>query len=140
MSISKRKMPHVLLLLSHYILGLNSECPAGTKCVQEYFCDENAVMVSYRVSLTKAQKQKRGSLPVRYLLSEEIPKLIFFNFQSCTNGNDGKLDVCCSTAPIGGGGANSPVRQQQQQQTNNQQAVSPDNQVDLVQPVSVPSK
>merc|ERR1719232_672483 len=78
-------------------------------------------MVSYRVSLTKAQKQKRGSLP------------------SCTNGNDGKLDVCCSTAPIGGGGANSPVRQQQQQQTNNQQAVSPDNQVDLVQPVSVPS-
>ena len=73
-------MPHVLLLLSHYILGLNSECPAGTKCVQEYFCDENAVMVSYRVSLTKAQKQKRGSLPVRYLLSEEIPKLIFFQF------------------------------------------------------------
>merc|ERR1712004_891739 len=98
-----------------------SECPAGTKCVQEYFCDENAVMVSYRVSLTKAQKQKRGSLP------------------QCINGNDGKLDVCCSTAPIGGGGANIPIRQQQQQQTNNQQGALPDNQVDLVQPVSVPS-
>ena len=61
-------------------------------------------------------------------------------FQQCINGNDGKLDVCCSTAPIGGGGgANIPIRQEQAP-TNNQQGVNPDNQVDLVQPVSVPSK
>ena len=66
------------------ILGqIMSECPAGTKCVQEYFCDENAVMVSYRVSLTKAQKQKRGSLPVRFIFwsdkSTKIEYWIFFS-------------------------------------------------------------
>ena len=48
--------------------GIMSECPAGTKCVQEYFCDENAIMVNYRVSLTPAQKQKRGQLPVSEFL------------------------------------------------------------------------
>ena len=117
-----------------------SECPAGTKCVQEYFCDENAIMVSYRVNLTPAQKQQRGQLPVR--LSELSSKLFRFKnfptFQQCINGNDGKLDVCCSTAPVQGG-ANIPIRQQQQQQVPNN-APAPDNQVDLVPPVSVPTK
>ena len=57
----------------YLILGqIMSECPAGTKCVQEYFCDENAIMVSYRVSLTPAQKQKRGSLPVRFDFFKKI--------------------------------------------------------------------
>jgi len=60
-----------------------TECPAGTKCVQDFFCNENAVMVSYRVSLTPEQKKRRGDL---------IP---------CLNGNDGNFDVCCSTATSG---------------------------------------
>ena len=41
-----------------------TECPAGTKCVQDFFCNENAVMVSYRVSLTPEQKKRRGDLIV----------------------------------------------------------------------------
>lgn len=44
---------------------VQTECPAGTKCVSDFFCDENAVMVSYRVSLTPAQKRNRGNLLVR---------------------------------------------------------------------------
>ena len=43
---------------------VETECPAGTKCVQDFFCNENAVMVNYRVNLTPAQKQKRGDLIV----------------------------------------------------------------------------
>jgi len=77
--------------------GIRTECPSGTKCVAEFFCNENAIMVAYRVNLTPAQKKQRGSLT------------------SCVNG--GNVDVCCSTAQSSGGAAvsNLPVRQQQQQ-------------------------
>ena len=46
-----------------------TECPAGTKCVQDFFCNENAVMVSYRVSLTPEQKKRRGDLIVIRLIN-----------------------------------------------------------------------
>ena len=46
-----------------------TECPAGTKCVQDFFCNENAVMVSYRVSLTPEQKKRRGDLIVIWLIN-----------------------------------------------------------------------
>ena len=63
--------------------GIMSECPAGTKCVQEYFCDENAIMVNYRVSLTPAQKQQRGQLPVSdNWLSEIALHAIIFYFNN----------------------------------------------------------
>ncbi len=45
--------------------SVQTQCPAGTKCVSDFFCDENAVMVNYRVDLTPAQKQRRGNLLVR---------------------------------------------------------------------------
>merc|ERR1711988_1401089 len=86
-----------------------TECPAGTKCVQDFFCNENAVMVSYRVSLTPEQKKRRGDL---------IP---------CLNGNDGNFDVCCSTATSG--------QLQQQEylppQQNTQAQAAPSNQNQL---------
>lgn len=69
-SISKLYFKKSLLLLEYnnnFILGSNTvqtECPAGTKCVSEYFCDANAILVDYRVDLTAAQKRKRGQLPV----------------------------------------------------------------------------
>ena len=43
---------------------VETECPVGTKCVADHFCNENAVMVGYRVDLTPAQKSKRGKLIV----------------------------------------------------------------------------
>ncbi len=46
---------------------VETQCPAGTKCVSEFFCDENAVMVNYRVDLTPAQIRNRGELLVRLL-------------------------------------------------------------------------
>merc|ERR1711992_382380 len=76
--------------------GIQTECPSGTKCVADFFCNENAIMVNYRVSLTAAQKRQRGSLT------------------SCVLGGD--LGVCCSTAQSNGGSSasNLPVRSQQQ--------------------------
>merc|ERR1711988_2046579 len=76
--------------------GIRTECPSGTKCVAEFFCNENAIMVNQRVSLTPAQKRQRGSLT------------------SCVLGGD--LGVCCSTAQSNGGSSasNLPVRSQQQ--------------------------
>ena len=44
--------------------GIRTECPSGTKCVADFFCNENAIMVNHRVNLTPAQKRKRGSLTV----------------------------------------------------------------------------
>ena len=52
-----------------FFAGLSTECPVGTKCVQDIFCNENAIMVSYRVQLTHAQKNQRGVLPVRLFLT-----------------------------------------------------------------------
>ena len=46
--------------------GIRTECPSGTKCVAEFFCNENAIMVAYRVNLTPAQKKQRGSLTVSF--------------------------------------------------------------------------
>ncbi|TRY77419.1 hypothetical protein TCAL_12433 [Tigriopus californicus] len=66
--------------------SVQTECPAGTKCVSDFFCDENAVMVSYRVSLTPAQKRNRGNL---------LP---------CMNQQTGQFDVCCSTSSGSSGG------------------------------------
>lgn len=43
---------------------VDTECPAGTKCVSDHFCDENAIMVFTRVDLTPQQKKRRGDLPV----------------------------------------------------------------------------
>ena len=55
-----------------FFAGLSTECPVGTKCVQDIFCNENAIMVSYRVQLTHAQKNQRGVLPVRLFLTRYI--------------------------------------------------------------------
>merc|ERR1712172_109857 len=82
--------------------GIRTECPSGTKCVADFFCNENAIMVNHRVNLTPAQKRQRGSLT------------------SCVLGGD--LGVCCSTAQSNGGssGSNLPItnlQQQSQQQT-----------------------
>ena len=43
---------------------METECPAGTKCVSDHFCDENALMVFTRVDLTPEQKKRRGDLIV----------------------------------------------------------------------------
>ena len=43
---------------------VETECPAGTKCVSDHFCDENAIMVFTRVDLTPEQKKRRGDLIV----------------------------------------------------------------------------
>ena len=63
--------PKTFTIIQYFFLffsvGSNSvqtECPAGTKCVDDYFCDENAIMVNYRVDLTPAQKRNRGNLLV----------------------------------------------------------------------------
>jgi len=46
---------------------VETECPVGTKCVADHFCNEEAVMVNYRVDLTPAQKRNRGKLIVSLL-------------------------------------------------------------------------
>ena len=46
---------------------VQTECPSGTKCVRDDMCDENAVMVSYRVRLTPDQKARRGNLIVSFV-------------------------------------------------------------------------
>ena len=64
------------------LASVQTECPAGTKCVSEHFCDENAVMVNYRVSLTPAQKSQRGELIVRYV-AENLKKTDFLRRKLC---------------------------------------------------------
>ena len=54
---------HLFFLI---LSGIRTECPSGTKCVAEFFCNENAIMVAYRVNLTPAQKKQRGSLTVSF--------------------------------------------------------------------------
>jgi hypothetical protein len=89
-----QQLPAVQNFVEQQQSQVETECPAGTKCVQNYFCNEHAIMVDYRVSLTYAQKHKRGKLP------------------QCFNGNDGEVDVCCSTAtPIQ---QVNPIENQQQ--------------------------
>eukprot|EP00095_Tigriopus_kingsejongensis_P008243 maker-scaffold230_size244653-snap-gene-0.16 protein:Tk08243 transcript:maker-scaffold230_size244653-snap-gene-0.16-mRNA-1 annotation:"serine proteinase stubble-like" len=78
--------------------NVQTECPAGTKCVGDFFCDENAIMVNYRVDLSPAQKRNRGNL---------LP---------CMNQQTGQFDVCCSTASPGSQGNNRPSSQGQQNQ------------------------
>lgn len=58
-----RKFIHLFFLI---FSGIRTECPSGTKCVAEFFCNENAIMVAYRVNLTPAQKKQRGSLTVSF--------------------------------------------------------------------------
>merc|ERR1712110_85537 len=94
--------------------GIRTECPSGTKCVADFFCNENAIMVNHRVNLTPAQKRQRGSLT------------------SCVLGGD--LGVCCSTAQSNGGssGSNLPITNLQQQ--SQQQTVDYDSDAEVIIP------
>ena len=44
---------------------VQTECPSGSKCVAEHFCDANGVMSNSRVSLTQYEKDQRGEMIVR---------------------------------------------------------------------------
>ena len=67
--------------------GIRTECPSGTKCVAEFFCNENAIMVAYRVNLTPAQKKQRGSLTVSFsnINNNELPRVSHHFFKSHTD-------------------------------------------------------
>ena len=67
--------------------GIRTECPSGTKCVAEFFCNENAIMVAYRVNLTPAQKKQRGSLTVSFsnININELPRVSHHFFKSHTD-------------------------------------------------------
>jgi len=101
--------------------GIQTECPSGTKCVADFFCNENAIMVNYRVSLTAAQKRQRGSLT------------------SCVLGGD--LGVCCSTAQSNGGSAasNLPIRSQQQTAAAEPVAAAPEDYDSDAEVVNIPT-
>jgi hypothetical protein len=102
---------------------VQAECPAATpKCVSEFFCDENGVMVFSRVDLTPQQKKNRGTLPVGRTIT--ISQAQYFSPlhlfpQSCTMPGTGNLGVCCappaSPAPAPAQ-AQAPRPQQQFQQ------------------------
>jgi len=64
---------YLLILLSAENGEVETECPVGTKCVADHFCNEDAVMVLTRVQLTPAQKRNRGKL----IVSSEFESLNF---------------------------------------------------------------
>jgi hypothetical protein len=47
---------------------VETECPVGTACVADDFCNEHAVVVFAGAQLTPAQKRNRGKLIVREAL------------------------------------------------------------------------
>ena len=75
---------HLFFLI---LSGIRTECPSGTKCVAEFFCNENAIMVAYRVNLTPAQKKQRGSLTVSFsnININELPRVSHHFFKSHTD-------------------------------------------------------
>ena len=75
---------HLFFLI---LSGIRTECPSGTKCVAEFFCNENAIMVAYRVNLTPAQKKQRGSLTVSFsnINRNELPRVSHHFFKSHTD-------------------------------------------------------
>ena len=63
----------IMLLDDSYV---ETECPVGTKCVADNFCNEDAVMVGYRVDLSIAQKRKRGKL----IVSDKLLRFVTNNY------------------------------------------------------------
>lgn len=76
---------------------VQTECPSGSKCVAEHFCDANGVMSNTRVSLTHNQQQQRGNM---------IPCMM--------NQNTGTWGICCAVPP-----ARQPARPANNNYPNN---------------------
>merc|ERR1712064_147400 len=57
---------------------VQTECPSGSKCVAEHFCDANGVMSNSRVSLTQYEKDQRGQM-----------------ISCMMNQNTGSWGICC---------------------------------------------
>ena len=47
---------------------VQTECPSGSKCVAEHFCDANGIMSNSRVSLSQYEKDQRGEMIVSLLI------------------------------------------------------------------------
>jgi len=57
---------------------VQTECPSGSKCVAEHFCDANGIMSNQRVSLTQYEKDQRGEM-----------------ISCMMNQNTGSWGICC---------------------------------------------
>merc|ERR1711963_988645 len=77
---------------------VQTECPSGSKCVAEHFCDANGIMSNQRVSLTQYEKDQRGEM-----------------ISCMMNQNTGSWGVCCGIPSN-----NQPSRPSNNNNFNNQ--------------------
>ena len=68
------------LFLASGAAVVQTECPSGSKCVAEHFCDANGVMSNSRVDLTQYEKEQRGEMIVSIFILVHFVKIIYQPF------------------------------------------------------------